>query len=589
VFWDGERWIDERALQTPQQPTRRRARDWIATAVLIVGVAALAIPFTATSAATPPDARSARTQQAKTYKVTTIQESDRRISYRGPWTVRQHARYLGRYVRSTEQRGARLTFTFKGSGISWVGPVGPTRGKARVYIDGKLVRTVNAHHSRFLPARLLYQWKTKAVGKHKIVIVALGTAGHRTVALDAFLVRGAARATTTSVAATTEPLVEPAAEPTVEPSAEPSAEPSVTPSSDPSATPLASVQPSVDPSASAAATPSPTPAPTPTPTPAPTPTPTPTPTPKPTPTPTPAPTPTPTPKPTPTPTPAPTPTPTATGAPAFLARPSSGPIVRDGGSSVVIQNVAIRGPSVTAPAGIGITIRNVTGSVVIRDVDLADLEGGIYLYNVTGTLTIERVRSRNIGTGAIGSGRSNHIQLAESRVSGVIRDSLFLAGRTEDMISTWHSGGRGVGAELVIEDNHLQGLVTDTATARAWTSGSGTGIIIGDGAGSSKNGYIIVRRNKLLTPGQVGIQHIDGPGIQVYENVIYGERRTNSNNSMTSWEGNPRGEVHHNRYRWFSADGSEPAPWFSSYGSLYVHDNVRDTTLDPATLRIVLP
>lgn len=65
----------------------------------------------------------------------------------------------------------------------------------------------------------------------------------------------------------------------------------------------------------------------------------------------------------------------------------------------------------------------------VRDVDLANLEGGIYIYNSTGTLTIENVRSRNIGTGNIGSGRSNHIQFAESSFSGGIRNSKFLSGR----------------------------------------------------------------------------------------------------------------------------------------------------------------
>jgi hypothetical protein len=255
---------------------------------------------------------------------------------------------------------------------------------------------------------------------------------------------------------------------------------------------------------------------------------------------------------------------------------------------VLIENVAIRGGTLNAPTGIGITVRNVSGSVTIRNVDLSDLVGGIYLYKVTGTIIIENVRSRNIGDGTIGSGHSNHIQLAESSVSGFIRNSKFLGGRTEDMISIWHSGGRGVGQELIIEGNRLQGLVSDTSVARAWTSGSGTGIIIGDGGGSSRNGYTIVRQNTLLTPGQVGIQHIDGPGIHTYENTIYGERRAGSNNSMTSWEGNPRGEVHHNRYRWFSADGGEPTPWFGMYGSLYVHDNLRDLSLTPDQLRVTL-
>jgi len=277
--------------------------------------------------------------------------------------------------------------------------------------------------------------------------------------------------------------------------------------------------------------------------------------------------------------------PPSSGAVAFLSRPASPPIVRDGGSNVVVENVTIQGPGVTNPAGIGITVRNVA-NLTIRNVDMANLEGGMYLYNISGTLLVEGVRSRNIGTGRIGSGMSNHIQLAESSVSGAIRNNRFLCGQTEDMLSTWHSGGRGVGQELVIEDNQLEGAIVATSVCRPWTSGSGTGIIVSDGGGSPKNGHIIVRRNRLLNPGQVGLQIIDGPGLQIAENVLVAESYGPNNNPITSWEGQPIGVVRDNRYRWINANGSEPAPWFYGGGNLTVTGNIRDTTLTPAALRI---
>jgi hypothetical protein len=330
-------------------------------------------------------------------------------------------------------------------------------------------------------------------------------------------------------------------------------------------------------------------APTPAPTVAPTPQPVETPMTGPGPTPAPVPTPAATPAPTPEPTPRATPVPPPAGEVGFLQRPDSGPIVRDGGSSVTISNISIRGGTVNGPRGIGITIKNVHGSITIRDVDLADLVGGIYIVNSSGTLVIENVRSRNIGDGTIGAGHSNHIQLAESSFSGYIRDNRFVGGRTEDMISMWHAGGRGSGDELIVEDNRLEGLVSDSSTARAWTSASGTGIIISDGAGSSKNGYVIVRRNRLLTPGQVGIQHIDGPGIQTYGNIIYATKRGGNNNPLTSWEGSPRGTVRDNRYCWTNADGSQPSPWLHPGGSgLTLTNNVRDCSLEAASLRVSL-
>jgi hypothetical protein len=246
--------------------------------------------------------------------------------------------------------------------------------------------------------------------------------------------------------------------------------------------------------------------------------------------------------------------------------------------------VSIDGGTVSNPTGVGITIGNVNGTITIRNVDLADLVGGIYIYNSTGTLLIENVRSRNIGDSTVGAGHSNHIQIATSSFSGSIRNNQFLGGLTEDMISTWRSGGRGAGLELVIENNRLQGLVSDTSTARAWDSDSGTGIIVSDGSGDSRNGYIIVRNNTLLTPGQVGIQHIDGRGIQTYGNVIYGERRRQNNNPITSWEGNPSGIVRDNRYYWTNENGGLPTPWFHSGSALTVTNNLRDASINPANL-----
>ncbi len=51
MFWNGTRWTDSLASETPSTASRRRARDWIATGVMITGIIALAIPFVATNAA----------------------------------------------------------------------------------------------------------------------------------------------------------------------------------------------------------------------------------------------------------------------------------------------------------------------------------------------------------------------------------------------------------------------------------------------------------------------------------------------------------------------------------------------------------
>ena len=52
MFWNGRRWIDERAPVTEPPPARGRGRDWwLATGVMIVRIVAPAIPSIATKAA----------------------------------------------------------------------------------------------------------------------------------------------------------------------------------------------------------------------------------------------------------------------------------------------------------------------------------------------------------------------------------------------------------------------------------------------------------------------------------------------------------------------------------------------------------
>ena len=48
MFWNGSRWTDEHAPETPAPPKHRRARDWLASGVMLVGVVALAVPFAQT-------------------------------------------------------------------------------------------------------------------------------------------------------------------------------------------------------------------------------------------------------------------------------------------------------------------------------------------------------------------------------------------------------------------------------------------------------------------------------------------------------------------------------------------------------------
>jgi len=80
--------------------------------------------------------------------------------------------------------GARAEFTFTGRRIAWYGPVGPTRGRARVLIDGAVAATVDLNRPNFRPRELLYSTTWKTAGRHSLVIEVIATRGQKLVAID---------------------------------------------------------------------------------------------------------------------------------------------------------------------------------------------------------------------------------------------------------------------------------------------------------------------------------------------------------------------------------------------------------------------
>jgi hypothetical protein len=70
--------------------------------------------------------------------------------------------------------------------VSWSGPVGPTRGQARVYVDGKLAATVDLFAKAFSPRKTVWSRSWPANGRHTIAIAVVGTRGRPFVAIDEF-------------------------------------------------------------------------------------------------------------------------------------------------------------------------------------------------------------------------------------------------------------------------------------------------------------------------------------------------------------------------------------------------------------------
>ncbi len=116
-----------------------------------------------------------------------VSDASSSITWKGKWGSVKLKTYLRGAAHWTKTKGATATLRFKGTGVAVVGPIGSTRGKAQVYLDGKLVATVDLKAARFHPRRVVFATNVKN-GSHTIVIKALGTRGRPTVAIDAIYI-----------------------------------------------------------------------------------------------------------------------------------------------------------------------------------------------------------------------------------------------------------------------------------------------------------------------------------------------------------------------------------------------------------------
>jgi hypothetical protein len=116
---------------------------------------------------------------------TRVGDSSKAITYRFAWSTAAYASYSGHQVRYATRTGASASISFTGKGIAWMGPVGPTRGTAKVYIDGKAVATVDLRRSTFQARRILFA-RPLTAGPHTFKIVV--TSSGRPVAIDDLIV-----------------------------------------------------------------------------------------------------------------------------------------------------------------------------------------------------------------------------------------------------------------------------------------------------------------------------------------------------------------------------------------------------------------
>jgi hypothetical protein len=120
---------------------------------------------------------------SKTIRASSISDGSSLLDWSGSWRRVSGSRYLGGYVHATNSTGPSVKISFSGASVALVGPVGPTRGRSKVYIDGAYVATVDQYRSSYVPRKMLFA-RNLSDRSHTVVIKAQGTSGHPTVAVD---------------------------------------------------------------------------------------------------------------------------------------------------------------------------------------------------------------------------------------------------------------------------------------------------------------------------------------------------------------------------------------------------------------------
>jgi hypothetical protein len=120
------------------------------------------------------------------FRLDTFQELS--ASYSPSWRRHFNRAAHRRYQSSSVVRQAVARFRFNGHGVSWVSKKSRRGGKARVYVDGRYVRTVSLYSDRSVARKVVFSRRWDRSGYHTLVLRSVSTRTRPRVSVDAFVV-----------------------------------------------------------------------------------------------------------------------------------------------------------------------------------------------------------------------------------------------------------------------------------------------------------------------------------------------------------------------------------------------------------------
>jgi hypothetical protein len=122
-----------------------------------------------------------------TFRPLATDQASSAVTWGGSWATASTTSAFKGSLRYSNSANAWSSYTFNGASVAWVAYRGPTRGSAKVYLDGVYQGTVSLYASTTAARPIIYAFNWSATGTHTIKVVVVGTAGHPRVDVDAFI------------------------------------------------------------------------------------------------------------------------------------------------------------------------------------------------------------------------------------------------------------------------------------------------------------------------------------------------------------------------------------------------------------------
>ena len=121
-------------------------------------------------------------------KVRPVDDRSTAISRSGAWSRSTTSTAWASTLLGSTSSTASLTWRFTGHAAAVVSPMNPRLGKAKLYVDGKFIKTINLYSSVGKSRQIVYTGFFSAGGKHTLTIRSTGSTPNRLFMVDAFLV-----------------------------------------------------------------------------------------------------------------------------------------------------------------------------------------------------------------------------------------------------------------------------------------------------------------------------------------------------------------------------------------------------------------